>query len=1440
MFRRKLSLLLMCAFLAGCLPVIPATPVDAATITTDWSTYYSNISEGKEGVMKIDKQTKASGTASLYASLSLSKKSMQYMSCSQRMPVEKGHKYTYGLKVKTKNAHDITLKIDQTNVDSLVPFASTSDWKTYTFNYEHKTDAETVNFAIIIEGKTEAVWFDDVFFYDADNTNKENLAQNPSFDGSNTATENNAVSDISIGNSAEALYNALKQKEAFTYDEVASVMGGYQYSAVYPAHEITIDGNGNEWESYASMKMPVRSDQYYLLNKDAVTDNMSTTAEYKFCYDKDNLYVYIEVNDDTHYYFDNASDYWKGDSIQLAVCPTGKTYKTEISFVYNEEENKASVYSSVNTDDEIAKVKLAGNRKNGKTIYEAAIPWDITFIKEDVWTWSTEGYDIQEADKLNEDGLPEKCLLSFLINDNDGSGRAYIVQVDAGGIAQVGKYATKSSAPFPVLELLTEEKDWYAWIEGEKEIDTDAETKFDVYIVNKGPTKTMTIDIPIFNAKETVKIPANSGIRREFMYSASEYGEKVVECTVKAGNQEGTSSFDFYANPAEGYFNDDIKEFRYKGKELSNLLKRCAKMGIEPDYEIARTEIFNKYVDWFEDDLNHGEVKKSNYTIESLNNIYKEVKQKLTAYINGSEKPLSVPKYVTSQTHYNGIRTSAQTELNGEVKERDMFFVGFNEWGTDEHFPFLSKIGFNFSQQETGPSSISQPKTVDVKGWNAASNTKIGTPKHTLEITTEEKVSGNSSLKLTYEDAWKDNLYRKLYQGVACKPNTTYKWGFKAKAINAKSIHASITGGNPYNERIILSDGTYDWTDFDYEYTTDSNTTALNFCFFFMATTEAFYLDDLYIYESGKENINLLENGGFEEKWDDGQYIQYDASLADTVIKKLELCRENNISADMLISPHYFHSVFYKLYPEMSHPDGLMVKYRYDNETARTILAQYMEMVMDKVILPYQDVIGSITLLNEPSQLTFQSGDYYKPHFEKYLTDLYNGDIAELNKIYGTDYKEFSEVPMESSSKPSPQFYDFVKFNDEIGTDFVRFLYEEVKKYTDIPCNTKVMHWIASSDEAKTSKRWLLQAGANPEEILPYSDINGNDSELSITVPFEKNLKGKQLQKSINYDFNRSLKEAPVFNGEDHIGLNGEEYFGPDWEKSLRIEQWMSPFHGRSMTTIWNFDRSRSRNWTAAGIAFRPDALDTLAVTNMDLNRLAEYVYAVAEKDADVGILYSSTARIMNLDHLNSVYKTYEYLLYNGVKPMFAVESQLDFAEKYDTLYLPACRNIERETLDALKEFVDKGGKLIILDGNSLALDGHNQPHPTELVEYVKSKAEVFDWKTNDTDVTMTDKELFDIFDKTTKDKQKVELIDTKTGEKVHNVEYQSVEFKDINGESGVLINIGNYDWNNSKEVKLYIDGKLVEKPFELRSNKQLDSKFTIESYTPIFIKVVN
>ena len=107
-------------------------------------------------------------------------------------------------------------------------------------------------------------------------------------------------------------------------------------------------------------------------------------------------------------------------------------------------------------------------------------------------------------------------------------------------------------------------------------------------------------------------------------------------------------------------------------------------------------------------------------------------------------------------------------------------------------------------------------------------------------------------------------------------------------------------------------------------------------------------------------------------------------------------------------------------------------------------------------------------------------------------------------------------------------------------------------------------------------------------------------------------------------------------------------------------------------------------------------------------------------------------------------------------------------------------RGIERHLRVRFQEagYVDSGKQLILLGEDQLALDGRNQPHPTELVEYIKSKAKSYEWTFKDADVTLPDEKIFDIMNETTAEKQRIELVDVKTGKKVRSVEYQGVDLK--------------------------------------------------------------
>ena len=111
-------------------------------------------------------------------------------------------------------------------------------------------------------------------------------------------------------------------------------------------------------------------------------------------YDDENFYILMEVHDAEHVFFNNSNDYWRGDSVQFAICSIGKSYEHELSFVCDTDNNTSGVYSSTFSGSEPNRVSLATSRADGVTTYEAAIPWDMLFEQ-----------------------IPEKCLMSFAVND---------------------------------------------------------------------------------------------------------------------------------------------------------------------------------------------------------------------------------------------------------------------------------------------------------------------------------------------------------------------------------------------------------------------------------------------------------------------------------------------------------------------------------------------------------------------------------------------------------------------------------------------------------------------------------------------------------------------------------------------------------------------------------------------------------------------------------------------------------------------------------------------------------------------------------------------------------------------------------------------------------------------------------------------------------------
>ncbi len=157
---------------------------------------------------------------------------------------------------------------------------------------------------------------------------------------------------------------------------------------------------------------PVRCDgKVFLFPPDATwngTDDLSATAY--FGWNEEGLYFAAKVRDDVHSApSDGPKDFWKSDSVQIAIDPEGWSIQEydgnvrELGLVLGNSGPKAFIWSKEGGAKEF-KPSLAITRLDGLTKYEAFFKWDEL------------GIPPPEAGKI----MP----LNFIVNENDGQGRS--------------------------------------------------------------------------------------------------------------------------------------------------------------------------------------------------------------------------------------------------------------------------------------------------------------------------------------------------------------------------------------------------------------------------------------------------------------------------------------------------------------------------------------------------------------------------------------------------------------------------------------------------------------------------------------------------------------------------------------------------------------------------------------------------------------------------------------------------------------------------------------------------------------------------------------------------------------------------------------------------------------------------------------------------------
>jgi len=452
-----------------------------------------------------------------------------------------------------------------------------------------------------------------------------------------------------------------------------------------------------------------------------------------------------------------------------------------------------------------------------------------------------------------------------------------------------------------------------------------------------------------------------------------------------------------------------------------------------------------------------------------------------------------------------------------------------------------------------------------------------------------------------------------------------------------------------------------------------------------------------------------------------------------------------------------------------------------------------------RTVIPYfqgKPALHSLCLTNEPVFDRAAGCDDTKKLWTDYLIRIH-GNIDNLNKAYGANYKGFEEVSIPGNDAYNvSQFYDYCIFNQERFSGWHKWMADIIHEMTpEIPVHAKAM-------SLALSWRHSIAWGVDPEMFGDLSQINGNDCWIA-PVP-NRTDNGWAMDwhnHNISYDLQRSLFAKPIFDSENHPTIDRSTYYVPP--EHFRAVLWQGAIHGESATTIWVWERTFDRNYDFYGnVMDRPGCAQEVGTTCLDLNRFAGEVTALQNVKAPVAILFSIASIARDPAYLGSVRKIYEALNFCGIKIDFISERQIASGKgiDYSMIVFPASDHVKKSTFEAAGDLLKN--KRLVLMGECLGKDPYGRPFPEEKVSRIKSKALILDAAATDTQklckILMKELEIL-------KALPEISIIDVS-----RNAPAWGVEWLPVKKDGKMVVNLVNL-LGKSVEVEIRRTGKPVE-----------------------------
>ncbi len=325
--------------------------------------------------------------------------------------------------------------------------------------------------------------------------------------------------------------------------------------------------------------------------------------------------------------------------------------------------------------------------------------------------------------------------------------------------------------------------------------------------------------------------------------------------------------------------------------------------------------------------------------------------------------------------------------------------------------------------------------------------------------------------------------------------------------------------------------------------------------------------------------------------------------------------------------------------------------------------------------------------------------------FRKWLQDKY-GSIEKVNQTWRTSYGSFDRIRAPETKNAAPvqevnraAWYDWAVFNARRFTDYLKWNKAEIRKLDpDIP----------------------ICAGGTSSMLSSANSTTGIDEELIINEVDDVIL-NESGHSHIFSDLFLSLSNRKMAMVEPEMG-------GSAHGTLLHF------LKGKSSIAKWWWARTPSVEYHSMNSSSIPHGwnitladLEEVLRIGLDIRRLANEITGFTKPEPEVAILYSRSSIVQapprlhrsgRTPYLNVLHAAWEGSRYLGCRVGFVTERQIldGKLSRFKLLIVPAVKYVQPEVVDAVLEYIEKGGVALVVP-ESFLFDqyAHEQDRVPEL-----------------------------------------------------------------------------------------------------------------------------